>query len=123
MGRKSGISVKFFIEDIGHKKFVIPLTHRIIKFLHSSPLDIKDDYVSANIIKDDERHLKKSFKRFINELEKSEPLYDMVVIVVDGNCKGFRGRRAEFRRKINQNTGSQTEWYSLYLIHTLRGGI
>ncbi|MBA2395640.1 MAG: DUF4276 family protein [Ktedonobacteraceae bacterium] len=83
--------VSFFVEDFGHEAFLEALLRRFEKEYRVSVGDIKRGSVRGG-------HGKaiNELKQYIRYLQKGkEPLPDLIIVAIDGNCKGFLERKKQ----------------------------
>jgi hypothetical protein len=87
------MDIGFFLEDIAHERFIITLTKRVLQELNINDVDFDirnsrgGDSVGA-------------YYRFLQDVKKqSLSFLDIIIVVSDGNCKGFSEKRRQMEEK------------------------
>ena len=82
--------IKLFVEDRGHEVFLQALMHRIAK---KYTIDIETVFSNA---RGGHGKVMGKLKNYMNELQDDdEILPDLLIVAIDGNCKGFSGCKQE----------------------------
>ncbi len=83
-------SISLFVEDSGHRLFLETLLHRLST---QYSLPIETDFLSA---RGGHGKVIGELKNYMHTLQNNKSdLPDLLIIAIDGNCKGFQGRKQE----------------------------
>ena len=88
-------SISLFVEDSGHRLFLEALLHRLSR---QHGLLIETDFLSA---RGGHGKVLGELKNYMHTLQSDESdLPDILIIAIDGNCKGFQGRKQEIEQLL-----------------------
>ena len=92
------IRVVYFFEDVAHERFVRALVHRVAEEYH---VPIEDDVRNAT----QGSRVRVELRRFIREIgsRSHKPCPEMLVVVIDGNCRGVSQVRREILAEIERS--------------------
>lgn len=84
------MNIGLFVEDDGHAALIGPLVQRIAEEESAAVnVEVRSSAGGAPIVAS-------SFRRYLADLAAGRaPYFDLVVIAVDGNCRGWHRRRKE----------------------------
>lgn len=93
------IRILYFLEDRAQEGFVKALVERIAKeeSLSAAALihDVRSARGGAKIIGE--------FKTYVKDFKRGDPETDLLVVAVDGNCKGHQERKKELERHLKSS--------------------
>lgn len=94
------IRILYFLEDRAQEGFIKALVERVAKEASIPTSSLTHDIRSA-------RHGSraiKEFKNFLRDTRKAEPTdVDLLVVAIDGNCKGHRDRKNQLEKLFKPN--------------------
>lgn len=97
------ISIGYFLEDIGQETFLTALVRRVVHDMH-----VPEDCLKT-IIKNatgGRGGVMSELKRFLLDVQRNldAPL-DILIVAIDGNCKGYTERKKEIDEKCGNYQG------------------
>jgi hypothetical protein len=94
-------SIDLFVEDRGHEEFLQALINRLAK---KYDVDIETQFSNA---RGGHGKVMGKLKTYINGLQDdNEILPDLLIVAIDGNCKGFSGCKQEIDKVMKDFQGS-----------------
>jgi len=101
------VRIIYFLEDAAHNQFVPPLVERIARELGISVgrVEIEPSYYRGS-------QVIRAFRQFLRDAQQSLRA-DLVVLCVDGNCKGPEEKRREFEREVQRHRISVPVIYAI----------
>lgn len=95
------VRVGYFLEDSGHEEFILGLIEHIIDDLHFNIRQVISDVRNATGGKG---RVLGELKRFLSDVKnEKQASFDILVIAIDGNCKGYTEKRNELQQIIEQS--------------------
>jgi hypothetical protein len=95
------LEIGYFLEDMGHQRFLLALVERVAKETGLSPDRLHHEVRSAT------GGLGKALgelRRFLRDVhrERSQP-FNLMVVAIDSNCQGYSKRRQEIRGIVKRS--------------------
>jgi hypothetical protein len=95
------IEVGYFLEDIGQENFLKALVERVARETGLPPKRLRHDVRNATGGRGKVMGELRSFLRDVNH--ERERLFTLLVVAIDGDCRGYRERRDEIRAIVEQS--------------------
>lgn len=95
------IRIGYFLEDIGHEHFLTGLVHRVAQERGVDAEDLIHDVRNAT---GGRGRVLSELRRFLRDVgHGNEQPFTLLVIAVDGNCRGYNQKRREINDIVNQS--------------------
>ena len=108
------IVVTYFLEDPAHEAFITPLVPLIAREMNIS---IQDDVRSA----EHGSQVRVALRRFLYDSQRRPSIRtDLLVVGVDGNCKGYQAKRNEMQQEIQHGRFTRHVVYAIPAPHVER---
>jgi hypothetical protein len=94
------IRVGYFLEDIGHQRFICTLVERVAQDLGLPPAHLRHDVRNAS---GGAGQTITSLRSFLHRHTRTEELpFDVLVVAIDGNCSTYAAKRDEIVGLMSQ---------------------